>query len=192
MGTPAIKYDKYSYSDYASWDDSERWELINGYPSNMSPAPSRIHQRIAGELFNSLKNYLEGKSCEVYIAPFDVRLAEIGEPINFASNVVQPDISVICNPSKLDDKGAIGAPDLIIEVLSPSTLKNDTKEKFALYERFGVKEYWIVDPDQQTISNYVLGSNGKYSLLKKHFTSDKLITNQFPGLEINLKKVFGS
>ena len=190
MGAPAIKYNKYTYADYSTWDDSERWELIGGYPYNMSPAPNRFHQEVAGKLYNRFSNYLEGKYCKVYIAPFDVRLAEKGETAAASSNVVQPDITVICDKNKLDDKGAFGAPDLIVEVLSPSTLKKDTQEKFILYERFGVKEYWIVDPDQKTVAVYILNSNQKYTLSKKYSSAEKLPVTIFTGFEIDLNGVF--
>ena len=139
---------KYTYADYLTWQLVEgrsdvSVELIKGKVARMSPAPKRIHQRISGRIFAETEQYLRGKSCQVYHAPFDVRLAKIDVVTNEAiETVVQPDISVICDPAKLDEQGCIGAPDWIIEILSPGSMARDTKEKFDLYEENGVKEYW--------------------------------------------------
>jgi len=131
---------KYTYKDYINWSDEESWEIIDGTLYNMSPAPTRRHQKISGELFAAIHSYLKDKTCEVYSAPFDVRLSINNENDDDITNVVQPDISVICDLMKLDDKGCNGSPDLIVEIVSPSTLKKDLKEKFYLYEKVGVKE----------------------------------------------------
>ncbi len=135
---------KFTYRDYLHWPDDERWELIDGVAYNMSPAPNRIHQKISGELHRQIANYLIGKQCEVYAAPFDVRLPATGEKNDEITTVVQPDITIVCDKSKLDKKGCKGSPDLVIEILSPYTAKKDMKEKHFLYEKFAVKEYWIV------------------------------------------------
>ena len=163
MGKAARSRDEtYTYRDYLSWDDNERWELIDGHPFCMTPAPSRRHQELTGELFRQLSNYLMDKPCRVYIAPFDVRLAEYGAADDMVRTVVQPDIVVVCDRGKLDDRGCIGAPDLIVEVLSPESARRDMKEKFAVYERVGVKEYWVVDPTAKTAMVFRLDDTGRF------------------------------
>ncbi len=181
---------KYSYADYLTWLDDKRRELINGFVKMMTPAPKRIHQKLSFKLSFKLGHFFDSKKCEVYTAPFDVRLVEKDKTNDKEIiNVVQPDISVICDLSKLDDRGCLGAPDLIIEILSPSSSKTDLKDKYQLYEKFGVKEYWIVYPDAQVIYQYVL-EKGKY-MQKGIFVQDEKITAHiFPDLEIDLKDVF--
>jgi len=183
---------KYSYKDYITWPSEERWEIIDGVPFNMSPAPTRKHQKISGELFTSIHNYLRGKTCEVYSAPFDVRLNINHESDDDITNIVQPDISVICDSSKLDDKGCNGSPDFIIEIVSPSTLKKDLKEKFYLYERAGVKEYWIVYPDEKTIVSYTLNENNKFGRPEVYSEEDNIKVGIFESLEINLNDIFSN
>ncbi|MDA3941322.1 MAG: Uma2 family endonuclease [Spirochaetia bacterium] len=165
MGLPLKKSDqKYTYKEYCSWPEDERWELIDGVAYNMSPAPTSRHQLISGRLFSALFNFLAKKSCGVFSAPFDVMLPvfplDNEDKIN---TVVQPDLSVICDTSKIIDSGCLGAPDLIVEILSPSTSKKDLSEKFYLYERVGVKEYWIVDPGNKYIRVFHLISEGDNS-----------------------------
>jgi Uma2 family endonuclease len=184
------EYVKYRYKDYMNWSEAERWEIIDGVPYSMSPAPSRKHQKISGELFASMHNYLRGKSCEVYSAPFDVRLNINDEEDEDITNVVQPDISVICDSMKLDDKGCKGSPDLIMEIVSPSTLKRDLKEKFYLYERAGVREYWIVYPEEKTIVLYRLNESLKYGRPEVYSEEDKIKVGIFESLEINLNEIF--
>lgn len=181
---------KYTYADYLTWLDDKRRELINGFVKMMTPAPKRIHQGISFQLGLKIGNYLNKKKCKIYTAPFDVRLVEKDKTSDKEIiNVVQPDISVICDLSKLDDRGCLGAPDLIIEILSPSSSKIDLKDKYQLYEEFGVKEYWIVYPDTQVIYQYVL-EKGKY-MQKGIFVQDEKITAHiFPDLVIDLKDVF--
>ncbi|MGA0560291.1 Uma2 family endonuclease [Larkinella sp. VNQ87] len=143
-----IRSKKYTYADYLTWQLVEgrsdvSVELIKGKVARMSPAPKRIHQAISFNLSRILGQQLKGKSCRAYAAPFDVRLATLDVVTNESiETVVQPDLSVICDPAKLDDQGCMGAPDWIIEILSPGSLARDTKEKFDLYEENGVKEYW--------------------------------------------------
>ncbi|WP_421826533.1 Uma2 family endonuclease [Larkinella sp.] len=156
---------KYSYADYLTWQLDEWVELIKGKVARMSPAPKRIHQRLSGRLFAETEQYLRGKTCQVYHAPFDVRLSTTHVITNEEiETVVQPDISVICDPAKLDEQGCIGAPDWIIEILSPGSMARDTKEKFDLYEENGVKEYWIVAPGEKNISVFVLEGD-RYQLV---------------------------
>ena len=140
MADPAIRHDRvYTYGDYRKWPDEERWELIEGIAWNMSPAPGRLHQEILGEFFQRIKNYVDNGNCKVYAAPFDVLLPAIGEiEEDDATTVVQPDISVICDTGKLTEKGCTGAPDWIVEILSPGTSKKDFNDKMALYAKHRV------------------------------------------------------
>jgi len=155
----------YSYADYLTWLDDKARELINGIVQKMSPAPRLGHAKVNYNISWHLgavvmKN--KGK-CHVFTAPFDVRFPKHGETsYNHIDTVVQPDICVICDLSKLDENGCLGAPDMIVEVLSPSTAKKDWNEKFTLYEENGVREYWIVHPTDKTIHTFILQSDGKY------------------------------
>jgi Uma2 family endonuclease len=163
MGNPALAPDeRFTYRHYRTWPDSERWELIEGHAWAMSPAPQRIHQKVSGRLFRWMGNFLEGTTCEVYEAPFDVILPEGDQNDDEVHTVVQPDIVVYCDPSKLTEAGARGAPDLVVEVLSPSTSKKDQREKFDLYQNHGVREYWIIDPAGAWLCVYRLKADGLY------------------------------
>lgn len=164
MGLPLIKNDQvYTYGDYAGWPDEERWELIDGIAYNMCAAPSLKHQRVSRKLSSKIDSYLTGRFCEMFSAPFDVTFPQFPEQDpDEVLTVVQPDISVICDSSKLTEKGCTGAPDLIIEILSPHTSKKDLNEKFRLYEREGVSEYWIVDPISCYVQVFSLMEEGKY------------------------------
>lgn len=165
VGIPKKKTDgKFTYKDYCSWPEDERWELIDGEAYDMSPAPSSKHQRISMRMSSNISNWLKGNECEIFSAPFDVFFPIFPIEDQYKINtIVQPDISVICDPSKIVEKGCMGAPDLIIEILSPSTSKKDLNEKFQLYENFGVKEYWVVDPGNKFIQVFHLQREGKDS-----------------------------
>lgn len=191
MSNLAIKLDqKYTYADYQKWDDDERWELIYGEAYNMSPAPRRRHQRISGEIYREIANYLNGKPCEVYNAPFDVRLPLAKDDSDIKiDTVVQPDIVVVCDQTKLDDAGCIGAPDLIIEIISESTANRDLKIKFNLYEQVGVKEYWIIFPDENVIQIFKL-VNGEYGKPEVCGLDDKITVGLFPDLTIDCNAIF--
>ncbi|MBT3272867.1 MAG: Uma2 family endonuclease [Spirochaetales bacterium] len=153
----------FTYGEYCSWPEDERWEIINGIAYSMSPAPTTNHQAAAIHLASELFQYLKQKECQVFSAPFDVILPEdINNHEAEAKTVVQPDITVICDKTKLTKAGCKGTPDLIMEVLSPSTAKKDLNEKFTLYEKHGVKEYWIVDSAAEYIRIFVLDDAGKY------------------------------
>ena len=184
----ALKLDKkYTYSDYCTWDDDQRWELIDGVPYAMSPAPSKSHQDITGELFWQIKNYLKNKSCEVFIAPFDVRLNFDKED----NTVVQPDVLIVCNKDKLNDKGVLGAPDFVAEVLSPSTSKKDMILKYNAYLNAGVKEYWIIDPVNKFIMANIL-RNDNYEG-KPYFSDDNEIKlTVLDDCKINLNDLFST
>lgn len=148
----------YTYRDYLKWDDGQRWELIDGTPYAMSPAPSLVHQRIVVLLTHSLESYLAGKTCTVFSSPVDV----LSEDDEDTSTVMQPDLAVVCDPTKFRKSGIVGAPDLVIEVLSPSTGGYDSITKKAVYERSGVKEYWVISPDEKAAFKHVLDENGVY------------------------------
>jgi len=178
----------YTYADYLNWQFSERVELIKGRIFKMSPAPKRIHQKISGKIHFKLMSILRKKPCEVYVAPFDVRLSKKKKD-KLIETVVQPDICVICDLSKLDDRGCLGSPDLIVEILSPSTKKKDITDKYELYEQNEVKEYWIVDPENQTLLKYIL-QNKKYIGEKILDASENVTSTVFPDLTIELSEVF--
>jgi Uma2 family endonuclease len=191
MGPLAEKSDElFTYGDYLKWDDDERWELIDGIAYNMTPAPSRFHQKISGDLFLQLGNFFRNTSCHLYAAPFDVRLPEGDEADEAVRTVVQPDISVICDQSKLDDKGCKGSPDMIVEILSPSTARKDMKEKFVRYERAGVREYWIVDPSGKIVTVFKLSSEGLFGRPDVYGKEDRIKISIVDGLEVELLSVF--
>lgn len=150
MPLPA-KQERFTFADVLTWDEGEHIEIING-EAFMIATPSSRHQEISGELFRQLANFLEGKRCKVYPAPFGVRLFEQdGDSPEDVDTMVEPDISVVCDRSKIDKHGCKGAPDLIIEILSPSTRRHDRLVKLNLYQRAGVREYWIADPENRTV-----------------------------------------
>ena len=183
---------QYTYADYLNWRFNERLELIKGWLYKMSPVPKRTHQKIEGNLHAKMWNYFENSQCEVYQSPFDVRLKRNKAKDDQIDTVVQPDICVICDKSKLDDAGCLGAPDLIVEVLSESTAKKDYNEKFNLYEENGVKEYWIADPANKSIEIFSL-INDKYESLGIYSEREGITEvegNLFPDLKIPLKTIF--
>jgi len=191
MPQAATKRDaRYTYADYLQWPDYERWELIGGIAYNMTPAPSTTHQRVSRELFFQFVGHLKGKKCEVFNAPFDVRLPAPGESDLTASTVVQPDLVVVCDPAKLDEQGCKGAPDLVVEILSPATAAKDLKEKFVLYERVGVEEYWIVHPVEKAVTVYRRGPEGLYGRPSVYTAGDRVPVGFLPELEIDLAMVF--
>lgn len=179
---------KYSYADYLSWRFKERVELIKGKIFKMSPAPKRIHQEVSMELATSINLFLKGKKCKVYAAPFDVRLS-IGQSNDEIDTVVQPDICIVCDLDKLDEHGCNGAPDLIVEILSSATMKKDLQDKFDLYEKNGVKEYWIIHVDEKIVELFYL-DRGKYQLSRMFTHQDQLNSVFFKELEIDLMEVF--
>ena len=182
---------RFTYADYLTWPDGERWELIDGEAYCMSPAPGSKHQDVSRELFVIIAQYLKGKSCKVYSAPYDVRLPENAVTSdNYIETVVQPDIVVVCDRSKLDDRGCKGAPDLVIEILSPSTLKMDLQDKFFLYQRVGVKEYWLVHPFDKTAMVFHLNDQGEYGRADMYASDDKVPVPLLGELIIDLRDVF--
>ena len=182
----------YSYADYLTWQVRERLELIKGRLFKMSPAPMRYHQELSGALFGEFRAYLKGKSCKVFHAPFDLRLPKSKDDQRDEQiyTVVQPDIVVVCDRSKLDRRGCLGAPDLIIEILSPVTAAKDVKDKFALYEESCVKEYWIVHPEEAILEVFRLDEGGKYQLAKIYTREDTVTVGIFDDLTIALRDIF--
>ncbi len=185
---------RYTYADYLTWQFDEMVELIRGKIYRMSPAPSSPHQRISGELHYQIRHFLNKKKCRVFHAPFDVILGlppQLQTPKKITT-VVQPDISVIRDISKITRKGCSGAPDWIIEILSKSTTQKDITEKYEVYEHAGVKEYWIVHPNEETVLAYTLDSNGAYQLIRQQpFVRGEMIpVSIFEGFEIDLEEVF--
>jgi Uma2 family endonuclease len=175
----------YTYADYLTWPDDVRYELIEGVPYMMSPAPTRAHQSVLGYIFRKIGDYLEDGKCEVFVAPFDVRLNADTED----DTVVQPDILVVCDESKIGDKAIVGAPDMVVEVLSPSTETHDRKVKYDLYENSGVKEYWIVDPRARLVETYVLVGD-RYTR-SAYLPAEKIPIAIFKGkLCLDLQRVF--
>ncbi len=179
----------YTYADYLLWKFQERVELIRGKLFRMSPAPSLTHQRLATFFTARLFNFFEGKNCQVFTAPFDVRLP-VGRRKGEDTTVVQPDLCVICDPAKLDERGCAGAPDLVVEILSPGNSSREMGEKYRVYEEAGVREYWIVNPMEKIALIYILNETGTYIGLAPVTEDDPLKSSIFPGLAIDLQEVF--
>ena len=181
---------QYSYADYLTWTFQERLELIKGYIFPMS-APARRHQQISWNITTSFVDYFRGNPCKVYVAPFDVRLPRTPTATNRnVETVVQPDLCVICDLSKLDDLGCIGAPDLVVEILSPGNTKKEMKQKFDVYQEAGVREYWLIQPDDRNVFQYVLNEEGIYIGLHPLTDEDELVSRVFADLRIDLAGAF--
>jgi len=189
MALPAEKA-RYTFADVLTWDERERVELIDGEAVMMAP-PSSVHQEIVAELTRQFGNYLEGKRCKVYPAPFGVRLFEKdGEPLENVDTMVEPDISVVCDRNKIDRHGCKGAPDLVVEILSPSSLRHDRFVKLGLYQRAGVREYWIVDPEYRSVQVFTLDGGGSLRIAEEYGRGDVARVNVLDGCFIDLGKVF--
>ena len=176
----------YSYGDYLKWKFQERVEIIKGKIMAISPAPNRLHQRISMKLTKAFLDVFNDHQCELYVAPFDVRFPDSNGKIK---TVVQPDLCVICDPNKLDEKGCIGAPDLIVEILSPGNSKREMKDKYELYQEQGVSEYWIVRPEEQHIQIYVL-ENGRYIGVQPGVEGDVVTSIKFPALSFDTSGLY--
>lgn len=161
MGLPLRDSKLHTYGEYLTWPENVRYELINGEAYLMAPAPSVDHQRLVGDLFRQIADTLDGRGCEAFIAPFDVRLPRGDEADEAVDTVVQPDLTIVCDPEKIDRRGCRGAPDWVIEVLSPATAAHDQTVKLGAYERAGVPECWFVHPTDRTVTVYRL-ANGHY------------------------------
>ena len=188
MALPA-KNERYTFADCLTWGEDERFEIINGDAFLMAP-PSRVHQEVSTELVRQLANFLEGKRCKVYPAPFAVRLfEEDGDRPEDVDTMVEPVITVVCDRNKLDDHGCKGAPDLVIEILSPSTRRHDRLVKLGLYQQAGVREYWIVDPKDQSVQVLLL-RNGLLLPHEDYGRKDIAKVNVLDGCFIELSRVF--
>jgi Uma2 family endonuclease len=192
MGNPLLAPgERFTYRHYRSWLDEERWELIDGQAWSMSPAPMREHQELSGKLFVEISVFLKGKPCKAYDAPFDVLLpGSEEEDDDEVDTVVQPDIVVFCDKSKLTKRGARGAPDWVIEILSPRTAKKDYEVKHRLYERHGVREYWIVDPKAEVIHAWRLGDDGRYGEERIYEDCEAAPSSVLEGLVIETRELF--
>jgi Uma2 family endonuclease len=183
---------QYTYADYLTWRFEERVELIKGWLYKMSPAPRRYHQKVEGVLHAKIWHYFENSNCEVYQSPFDLRLKRNKGQDEEINTVVQPDICVVCDLDKLDDAGCLGAPDLMVEILSDNTAKKDYNEKFNLYEENKVKEYWIANPATKTIELFSL-IKGKYESIGLYNENEgytHIESQLFKDLKIPLKTIF--
>lgn len=185
---------RYTYADYITWQFDDMVELIKGKIFKMSPAPNMKHQRVSFKLSLKIGRFLEDKKCEAFAAPFDVRLPlpKKKQTKNKIDTVVQPDVCVICDLEKLDEQGCIGAPDWVVEILSKSTSKKDLNEKYEIYQEAGVKEYWIVRPDEESVTTYLLDKSGNYKIgrVRPYLKEESVPVSIFPGFEIVLSQVF--
>ncbi len=184
---------RYTYADYMRWQFKERVELLKGWIWPMA-APNAVHQEISFNFSGLLWAYIRNKACKVYVAPFDVRLPLPSNKVNSDTDkmdtVVQPDLCVICDLSKIKKQGCVGAPDLVIEILSPGNSKREMRDKYELYEAAGVLEYWIVDPDRRNVLVYVL-TDGRFANASRPLTDEDVLQSSiFPNLAINLTQVF--
>lgn len=185
-----VKKERYTFADILAWGESERIEIVNGEAVMMAP-PSSRHQEICFEIGRQLGNFLEGKRCKVYPAPFGVRLfEEDGNRPEDVDTIVEPDISVVCDKGKIDQHGCKGAPDLVVEILSPSSLRHDRLVKFGLYQRAGVREYWIVDPEYKSLQVFMLDAGGSLQISEEYGRFDVAKVNVLEGCYIDLGKVF--
>jgi Uma2 family endonuclease len=180
-GETARKRTGYAWNDYVTWNDDKRWEIVGGEAFDMSPAPGVEHQRAVLRLSAALHRHSAGKKCEVFVSPVDVKLS--------VKDVVQPDIVVVCERSKVKPTHIEGAPTLVVEVLSPSTEMHDRLRKMSLYARTGVKEVWLAIPNAVLVEIFVL-DGATYRLMGTYTKGDKLRSSAFPGLNVNLRKVF--
>ena len=185
---------RYTYADYLTWRFDEMVELIRGKVVRMAPAPGMSHQSRSSDLHVIIGSYLRGKACKIFSAPFDVRLPlppnrQTDDKID---TVVQPDICVVCDLAKLDERGCNGAPEWIIEILSKATSQKDLTDKFDLYQHAGVREYWVVHPTECTVIPYRLNERGEYQPLRPNpfVTGEKIPVGIFPDFAVDLGEVF--
>lgn len=186
---PLPREERYTYADLLRWDEGERWELIDGVPY-MLASPSLPHQMIVGAIYRQVSAYLDGKTCLPILSPFDVRLFETQDSTdNDVDTVVVPDMTIVCDRSKLDNRGCKGAPDMVVEVLSPSTQRQDRLVKLNLYQKAGVREYWIVDPDSKTVQVFLL-KDGLLQITEVYSAEDRAKVNVLDDCVVDLKQVF--
>lgn len=194
MNEPQLSADyanpRFTYGDYLLWADGERWELIDGEAYCMAPAPTVHHQRLVLEMAAQLHAQLRGSRCEAFISPFDVRLPRAEEPDEEITNVVQPDLMIVCDPSKIDDRGCRGAPDFVVEVLSPSTTARDRLNKRDLYERHGVREYWLVHPTERVVTILRRTEDGRFGQPLVQKAEGRLALTSVPDLHVDWARAF--
>lgn len=178
----------YTYADYLQWQFDERLELIKGKIFKMSPAPGSAHQRLSGIIFYELYGFLKQKPCQVFSAPFDVRLSRTVNDKKITT-VVQPDVCVICDPEKIDERGCMGAPDIVVEILSPGNNKKELQNKYEVYQEAGVLEYWIIHPAEKTFLKYTL-TEGQFRASRLLTVGDEVSTAVLPGFALSLDEVF--
>jgi Uma2 family endonuclease len=186
---------RYTYADYLTWMDDVRRELFDGFIKLMTPAPSRRHQDISTNFMRILSVFLYKKECKLYHAPSDVRFPKDKKSRDDqqVNTVLQPDLFVVCDLSKLDDRGCLGAPDFVIEIISPKNSKRDTRDKFDIYQEHGVREYWIVNPSDENVTVFLLDEKGKFQFVSIYAEDDKIPVNIFNGeLKVDLTEVFTS
>jgi Uma2 family endonuclease len=190
MGLPVRDANRHNYGDYRHWPEDVRYELVDGIAYAMAPAPARRHQEVLGEVFRQMANALEGQPCRPFIAPFDVRLPRGSEADDEIETVVQPDLSIICDPTKLDEHGCRGAPDWVVEVLSPATAGHDHILKRSAYERAGVREYWLVHPVDRLVTVYRLEGQ-RYGVPEVRELTGRQPVGVLPGVEVDWDRVAG-
>jgi Uma2 family endonuclease len=180
----------YTYADYLQWKFEERLELFRGRIFKLA-APNTRHQQISRNLFLPVATFLKNKTCQVFSAPFDVRLpVKNRKKDNEVTTVVQPDMCIICDESKIDARGCCGAPDLVVEILSPGNSHKEVKLKFELYEEAGVKEYWIIYPEEESLAVFLLNENARYNGATLYAGKDQVFSKAIPGLMIDTKEIF--
>lgn len=192
MAKPRVKDNrKFSYADYLTWPEGERWEIFEGEAVAMTPSPNPVHQEIVTNLVVQIGAFLQGKPCKVYPAPLDVLLPDGEERDEAVTTVVQPDLLVVCDPAKVTRRGCRGAPDLVVEVLSPGSASRDHITKRRLYERHGVREFWLIDPEERLVIAYRLTAKGRFGppLILDGADLD-LAPKPLPGLTVDFRKVF--
>lgn len=196
MAAPAIDYSKrFTYGDYKAWSDGERWELIDGEAFSMSPSPTTRHQAILLRLAMELGAFLKGRPCRLFIAPLDVLLPGPAQSDYETNTVVQPDILVVCDAAKLSEGFVRGPPDLVVELLSPNTEKRDLKDKYELYERSGVREYWVIEPAACWLRRYLRGEDGHFgqALYRQRGDGKGLAaSNILEGFDFDLEELFAT
>jgi Uma2 family endonuclease len=184
------KKERFTYGDYLTWGNDYRCELIDGEVYDITPAPSRFHQELAMELSGLLWSFFKDHPCRVFPAPFDVRLPAPGESDDTTDTVVQPDIVVVCDEKKLDDRGCRGAPDLAVEIVSPESVTRDMKDKLALYEKRGVREYWIVQPDAKIVMVFYAVKKNTYGKPMVFGAEDVITSKIFEDLKVEGRALF--
>ncbi len=189
VAEPDLEYGLYTYADYVNFTFEYMVELIRGKIYKMTPAPSSRHQIVAGNLHYLMRANFTEKNCQIFIAPLDVILPIYNQKKDSPNTVVQPDLCIVCDPEKIQDAGCFGAPDLIIEIISPHTSKKDLTQKYDVYEEAGVREYWIVFHKEAIIESYVLAGS-KFTRGENFVKADQISPAIFPDLTFSMEEIF--